>query len=89
MISSKINLENTYTNALEDELRFLERRRSLDQNLTVEDLETTLEWLHVQDGDNFDGRGALQQTAMDAQIAAYEIFINDWKKEIAKNGEHK
>ena len=83
MLSAKDNIENTYNNALEDELRFLTRRREIDSSLTIEDLETTLEWLHIQDGDNWDGRGTLQQTAMDAQIAAYEIFISNWKKEIA------
>ncbi|MBP3709056.1 MAG: hypothetical protein J6I73_01395 [Treponema sp.] len=84
MISSKTNLENTYTECYEDELRLLERRRKIDKNLTLETLESTLQCLYAADGNNWDGRGALQQAAIDAQIAAYETFINNWKNEQIK-----
>ncbi|MBQ9494993.1 MAG: hypothetical protein IJR50_05060 [Treponema sp.] len=84
MISSKDNLENTYKTCYEDELRLLERRQKRDKNLTLEILENTLQCLYAADGNNWDGRGALQQTAMDAQIAAYETFITNWKSALTK-----
>lgn len=85
MISSETNLENTYTESFEDELRLLERRRKIDKTLTIETLESTLQCLYAADGNNWDGRGALQQIMMDAQIAAYETFINNWKNELTHN----
>ena len=59
----------------------LARRRETDKDLTLETLEMTLNVLYEIDGNNWEGRSSVVQRALDAQIDAYEKFINDWKKE--------
>ncbi len=72
-------LDEVYSQALEEELRGLERRREHDPNLTPEDLQGVLDHLYISDGNNWEGRGPLADTVVAATIAAYERFIADWK----------
>ncbi|MBQ9238108.1 MAG: hypothetical protein IJ191_02145 [Treponema sp.] len=82
MSDSETLLEQKYQEAFDEEFTLLERRRAADAALTVADLEGTLKTLYVVQGNNWDGRSALLDTAISAQIAAYEVFIDRWKKEI-------
>lgn len=81
MTDVEIALERRYQEAFEEELRMLERRRERDSNLTIEYLEGTLQSLYTIEGNDWEGRGPMLDQVIAAQIAAYEIFIENWKKE--------
>ena len=72
-----------YEEVLEQEYRGLERRRAADAACTVADLEAVLTHLYAMDGADWGGRGELQDTIMQATIAAYERFIAEWKAELS------
>ena len=84
MINAVAALERRYNETYEEELRMLERRRNHDKNLTVEELENTLSSLYIIDGNDIEGRGSMQDQVIAAEIAAYETFITNWKKELKK-----
>ncbi|MDR0411791.1 MAG: hypothetical protein LBH75_07465 [Treponema sp.] len=73
--------DEKYDAVFEQELRGLERRRA-HTGCTVEDIEGLLESLYRLDGDNWIGRGQVQDIATSATIAAHERFIADWKTEL-------
>jgi hypothetical protein len=73
--------ELKYEEILADELRGLKRRREADSGCTVDDLEGTLRHLYHMDGADWLGRGEVQDITLAATIAAYELFISDWKAE--------
>ena len=68
-----------YTETFEAELRGLERRRAADPNCTIADIEGILRNLYIRDGDDWGGRGSVQDAVMAATIAAYEHFIACWQ----------
>jgi hypothetical protein len=59
--------------------RGLERRRMNDACFSIGDAEGVLKHLYIQDGNDWIGRGELQDTILSATIAAYESFIAEWK----------
>jgi hypothetical protein len=67
--------EVTYREALERELRGLERRLESDPHCTVEELKGTLRHLYVMLGSDWGGRGELQNICLEATIAAHEEII--------------
>jgi hypothetical protein len=71
--------ELKYEETLQDELRGLTRRREADPGCTVEDLEGILRHLYHMDGADWLGRGEVQDIILSATIAAYELFISEWK----------
>jgi hypothetical protein len=73
--------EISYNKTLEQELLGLERRRASDPTCTIEDIEGILWHLYILEGDDWLGRGEVQDITMAATIAAYESFIARWKKE--------
>jgi hypothetical protein len=74
-------IESKYDEVFDEEMYGLERRRLHDKNLTVESLEGTLQALYNVEGNNWEGRSSIQDQVISAQIAAYETFIANWKKE--------
>lgn len=74
-------LEKKYQEVFDEETLGLERRRIHDSNCTLLDLQGILKSLYVLYGNNWTGRGQLQDTTLSATIAAYESFIENWKKE--------
>jgi hypothetical protein len=72
-----------YDETFEQEVRGLERRRA-NTLCTVADVEALLEHLYKLDGDNWVGRGEVQDIIMAATIAAYEHFIAEWKSALTK-----
>jgi len=72
-----------YAEIFEQELRGLQRRRKADPACTVEDIEGVLQHLYKMDGQNWGGRGDVQDITMAATIAAYEHFIAEWRTETA------
>lgn len=81
MTDAEASLERRYQETFEEEYRMLERRRARDPNLTIEYLEGTLKSLYTIEGNDWEGRGPLLDQVIAAQIAAYETFIENWKKE--------
>ncbi|MDR2194078.1 MAG: hypothetical protein LBP19_06380 [Treponema sp.] len=72
--------ELKYEEAFEQEVRGLERRR-ISTACTLEEIESLLESLYKLDGDNWLGRGEVQDIVMSATIAAYEHFLAEWRRE--------
>jgi len=70
-----------YNEIFEEELRGLQRRREADANCTVGDIEGVLQHLYIMEGQDWGGRGDVQNIIMAATIAAYEHFIAQWKAE--------
>jgi hypothetical protein len=74
--------EEKFSELFDDEIRVLQRRRLHDSDCTVADLEGTLNALYVLEGNNLEGRSRVHEIAISASIAAYEKFIDEWKKEL-------
>jgi len=72
-----------YGEVFEQELRGLQRRREADPMCTVEDIEGVLQHLYIMDGQDWGGRGDVQDITVAATIAAYEHFIAEWRVETA------
>jgi len=70
-----------YEEVFEQEIRGLKRRRESNSGCTVEDIEGMLQHLYILDGQDWGGRGDVQDITMAATIAAYEHFIAQWKAE--------
>ncbi len=64
----------------ESTLRGLERRRAVDPAFAKSDAEGTLRHLYIQEGNDWVGRGELQDIILEASIAAYEHFIAEWDR---------
>jgi hypothetical protein len=67
--------ETTYREALERELRGLERRLESDPLCSAEELEGVLRHLYVMLGSDWGGRGEVQNICLEAAIAAHEETI--------------
>ncbi|PKL24666.1 MAG: hypothetical protein CVV47_09540 [Spirochaetae bacterium HGW-Spirochaetae-3] len=72
--------ETAYDDNYEKTLVSLERRRADDTAFSIADAEGVLKHLYAQDGNDWVGRGELQDIVMQATIDAYERFVGDWKK---------
>ncbi|MDR1073727.1 MAG: hypothetical protein LBL45_08655 [Treponema sp.] len=72
--------ELTYNKTFEQEVRGLERRRA-STACAIEEIESLLESLYNLDGDNWIGRGEVQDIVMAATIAAHEHFLAEWRTE--------
>jgi hypothetical protein len=71
--------EIKYNETFEQEVLGLERRRA-STSCAIEDIEGLLNHLYKLDGDNWIGRGEVQDIVMSATIAAHEHFLAEWKK---------
>jgi hypothetical protein len=70
--------DKKYAEVFEQELLGLERRK-VNTDCTIEDIEGLLESLYRLDGDDWLGRGGVQDIVISATIAAHERFIAEWK----------
>ena len=68
-----------YQEVFSGTIRGLERRRQNDALFSIPDAEGVLHHLYIQDGNDWAGRGELQDLIVAATIAAYESFIAEWK----------
>lgn len=62
-------------------LQSLERQRRTDSSFTIEDAKGVLSELYVQEGNDWTGRGEVQDIQLGASIAAYERFLSEWASE--------
>lgn len=81
MTNSSSALERVYNECFDEETTMLRRRRENDKSLSLDTLESTLRALYKIDGDNWEGRSAVAEQRLNAQIDAYEKFIHEWKKD--------
>lgn len=84
MTDAEALLEQKYQEAFEDEYRMIGKRRERDPSLTVEYFERYLRSLYELQDHDLDGRGALVDQVIAAQIAAHEAYIANWKKELSQ-----
>ena len=79
--------DQQYVEVFDGTLNGLGHRRSADPAFSIADAENQLAHLYVLDGNDWLGRGALGDIISEATIAAYELFIEEWKIEKGgKNG---
>jgi hypothetical protein len=71
--------DRKYDEVFEDSIRGLERRKAADPSFSLSDAQGTLSHLYVRFGNDWEGRGELQDIVLSATIAAYEHFIAEWK----------
>lgn len=71
--------EKAYDDAYSKTLVSLARKRSEDAAYSVDDARGVLKHLYIQDGNDWVGRGELQDIVMQATIDAYERFIAEWE----------
>ena len=74
-------IDEKYRQVFNEELIGLERRRLNDSSCTIQDVNGILHNLYIMDGNDQGGRGQVQDITLSATIAAYEHFIEEWKKE--------
>ncbi len=79
-MSSTAWKDTAYDDTYGKTLVSLERRRSDDPAFSLPDAEGVLKHLYVQDGNDWVGRGELQDIVMQATIDAYERFVEEWKR---------
>lgn len=72
--------DELYKKTFDEEFLGIERRCLKDQNFDIKSLEKLLDGLYLQEGSDWLGRGAVGETILSAQIAAYECFIATHKK---------
>jgi len=73
--------EEKYNEIFEGIINSLQRRRLIDRTFSIADAENQLKHLYVLDGNDWIGRGELGDIISQATIAAYELFIHQWKNE--------
>lgn len=77
-----------YREVFDGQLQGLKRRREIDPEFSIEDAERQLNELYRLDGNDWLGRGALGDIISQAIIAAFELFIHEWKAEQSREQVH-
>jgi hypothetical protein len=67
----------------EGTLKGLRNRRSVDSAFSLQDARSSLKDLYILEGNDWLGRGELGDIVTSATIAAYELFIHEWEKELS------
>jgi len=80
-VSSNEWKEKAYDDTFSQTLASLERRRAEDASFGLSAARGVLGHLYVQDGNDWGGRGELQDVVMQATIDAYERLIAELEAE--------
>ena len=67
--------ETTYDDTYASTFKSLQRRQADDPSFTIDGARGQLKHLYIQDGNNWEGRGELQDIIVRAMIDAYERYI--------------
>lgn len=81
-MSSTAWKEAAYESSYEATMANLVRRRAEDAGFSPDKARGILRHLYIQDGNDWGGRGELQDLQLQAMIAAHEAFIAAWEREI-------
>ncbi|PKL07841.1 MAG: hypothetical protein CVV51_12070 [Spirochaetae bacterium HGW-Spirochaetae-7] len=73
--------EKAYVDTYDDTLGSLQRRRAEDPSFDAASARGVLKHLYIQDGNDWVGRGELQDIVMQATLDAYEFFLARWEDE--------
>jgi hypothetical protein len=74
--------DQIYEEAFEAALRMIERRRMVEPGFSIEDLERLLQTEYVVEGNDQFGRGEVFEIELAATIAAHEVVLEKWRREI-------
>lgn len=72
--------ETTYDDTYAATLKSLRRRQAEDSSFTIDAAKGQLKHLYINDGNNWVGRGELQDIVVQAMIDAYEHYVSDREK---------
>ncbi|HOX92283.1 MAG TPA: hypothetical protein PLC54_05130 [Spirochaetales bacterium] len=73
--------ETAYCKSYDSTLTSLRRRREEDPSFGIVQLRALLDNLYIQDGNDWVGRGELQDIAMQATLDAHESFLAELEAE--------
>ncbi len=71
-----------YRQTFEAVYAYLEERRRSDPTFTPEDIRQFLKDAYACQGDNWGGRGVLENKRLDATIAAHEAILAEWENNL-------
>lgn len=77
-------LQEHYDHVFEKTYESLMVDRESNPKFTIADLERLLESLYIRMGDDLGGRGEIMDASIDAEIAAVQVVLHDWKEELNK-----
>lgn len=74
--------EKKYDTTFESVYKHLKQQKENDVNYSIDDLEKFLDSLYASEGNNWTGGGESKEIALSATIAASELFLTEWKKQL-------
>ena len=74
--------QHKYDEVFEHTCAHIRRRRQLDPGFGIEQLEGLLQSEYVSQGNDWDGKGTIQHIVQAATIAAYELVMAEWRREL-------
>lgn len=77
-------LQEHYDHVFQKTYESLMVDRESNPKFTIADLERLLESLYIRMGDDLGGRGEIMDASIDAEIAAVQVVLHDWKEELNK-----
>jgi len=77
--------EEKYNEVFEACLLSLKRQKDADPSFTPDAARGVLSHLYIQEGNDWTGRGKVQDIQISATIAAYEYFLSEWTAELKYN----
>lgn len=78
--------QQQYDEVFESIRRHIQRRRADDPEFTIRALERLLEAQYINEGDDWTGRGSVQNITHAATVAAYEAVLAQWQEELRGKG---
>ncbi|MFN2110634.1 MAG: hypothetical protein ACK2UI_13300 [Anaerolineae bacterium] len=74
--------EQLYRQTFEAIYEYLEDRLHTDPKFTPDDIRQFLKDAYVRQGNDWIGRGILENKKLDAIVAAHECFLAEWETEL-------
>jgi hypothetical protein len=74
--------DKVYDDTFNETMKSLQRRKAEDSGFSPDGARGILGHLYIQDGNDWVGRGELQDLHLQASIAAHEAFIAAWEREL-------
>ncbi len=72
--------DQKYTETFEATVAQITMRRRVDKNFTLHELQKLLETAYINQGNEWGGKGSLQEIVQEATIAAYEFLLAEWQE---------
>ncbi len=74
--------DRIYEETFEAALRMIEKRRLTEPGFSIRDLERLLQTEYVVEGNDQFGRGEVFEIELAATIAAHEVALEQWRREL-------